>query len=123
LLQSGPVLHTWIIGHECAFESYSPGMSLTRRSIEWAADNGFTEVDLGLGDYRFKRQLTNHVRHVAYGYLGDSSMAAAVRKLEYDVRRAVEGSAVAMVQRLPGKAMRRWDTHRALGLIPPRPNA
>jgi CelD/BcsL family acetyltransferase involved in cellulose biosynthesis len=116
LLQSGPVLHTWIIAHDEAFESYSPGVGLTRRVIEWAADNGYREVDLGFGDYRFKRQLTNHVRPLAFGFLGGPSLATAVRRMEYGVRRSLEAGRSPLLQRLPGKAMRRWDTCRGLGL-------
>lgn len=115
LLQSGRVLHTWIIGQDCAFDAFSPGMALTRRVIEWAADNGFEEVDLGLGDYRFKRQLTNRTREVGAGYLGCNSWATLVRTGEYAVCRLFERAPVAQLRQLPSRAIRRLDVYRALG--------
>jgi CelD/BcsL family acetyltransferase involved in cellulose biosynthesis len=121
LLQSGPVLHTWLIGHDSAFDAYSPGTALTRRVIEWAADNGFREVDLGMGDYRFKRQLTNRVRNIGSGYLGCASWATMVRTGEFAVcemfKKAVP---INRLRTLPAKAMQRLDAYRALGLNFPR---
>jgi CelD/BcsL family acetyltransferase involved in cellulose biosynthesis len=116
LLSSGPVLHTWIIGHDPAFDPYSPGMALTRKVIEWAADQGYSEVDLGLGEYRFKRQLTNMTRTIGYGSVGRLSWSWALRRGAYAARDICETAPLGWVGALPRRAMRRLDAHRALGL-------
>lgn len=120
LLRAGPVMHVWIIGHSQQFERYSPGTGLMRLVIEWAADNGYSEVDLGYGDYQFKRQLTNSMRPLSHGFIGRPSASAAVRSFAYRVRASLEKSRNQFVREFAGRAMRRIDAHRGLGLLPPR---
>lgn len=114
-LRGASVLHCWIIGHDPAFDAYSPGVLLARQIVEWAADNHFCEVDFGPGAYQFKRQLATSQRPLAWGYVARPSFAGAVRGAEYAVRRALERTPLEAVAALPGKAMRRLDVIRGLG--------
>lgn len=117
LLQSGPLLHAWIIGYEPALAVYSPGVLVGRAAMGWAADSGFAEVDWGGGRYDFKEMLTHEVRPMAWGSLHGRSVSGLVRDGLYRVRAAMEQTPMTFLRDLPGKAMRRLDVHRGLGLF------
>ena len=114
MLRSGGVLHDWIIAHDNEFDAYSPGLLLGRWAIEWAADNGFTEIDFGPGDYQYKRQLATGQRMLAWGAASRLSWSGAVRKAQFAVRAGIEKLPQKRIAALPGKAMRRFDLMRAL---------
>jgi len=113
-LRSGGVLHVWLIAHDPAFDSYSPGVQLARWLIGWAGDQGIAEVDFGPGDYQFKRQLSTTQRQVQRGVICGMSVSGAVRRAENAVRAQLERAPHAALAALPGKAMRRIDLKRAL---------
>ncbi|MGE0596363.1 MAG: GNAT family N-acetyltransferase [Hyphomonadaceae bacterium] len=114
-LRSRTVLHCWVLGHDHAYDAFSPGVALARWVIEWAAESGLQEVDFGCGDYQFKRHLTTLQRPLAWGAAARPSWAAVVRGAEIAVRRKLEACTQPTLARLPGKAMRRLDLARALG--------
>jgi CelD/BcsL family acetyltransferase involved in cellulose biosynthesis len=117
-LASPWVLHVWLIGYDEAYGAYSPGVLLSRFLCEWAADNGFSEVDFGAGDYRYKRELTTTTRQLAWGFLARPSLAGAVRAAECAARAYAEKHPNwGRWSELPGKAMRRLDAERGLGLF------
>jgi CelD/BcsL family acetyltransferase involved in cellulose biosynthesis len=107
-------MHAWIIAHEPRFERYSPGMLLFGEILRWMPAAGLSRLDLGAGDYRFKRQLANHEEPLAHGFVGLASPAALVRGAAYHLRRAAEILPLGAASALPGKAMRRLDVLRAL---------
>ena len=107
-------VHGWIIAHDGAFERYSPGLLLFQDMLRWMDGAPYDSLDLGAGDYRFKRELSNVQRGVTHGFVGLPSPAALVRHAAYGVRQAAEALPLGGVSELPGKAMRRLDTLRAL---------
>jgi CelD/BcsL family acetyltransferase involved in cellulose biosynthesis len=113
-LRSERVLHAWLIGHDPAFDAYSPGVQLARWVIEWAAEQGLKEVDFGPGDYQFKRQLSTTQRALVWGAASRPSWSGAVRQAEFALRAGIERAPNARLAALPGKAMRRLDVMRAL---------
>ncbi|MES1156864.1 MAG: GNAT family N-acetyltransferase [Alphaproteobacteria bacterium] len=113
-LRAGRVLHDWIMVHDSAFDAYSPGVELARRSIQWAAENGFAEVDFGTGQYQYKRQLSTGQRMLGWGSVSGASLSGAIRRTEYAVRHAIERVPHPRLAALPGKAMRRLDLMRGL---------
>lgn len=113
-IRSGSTVHSWIIGHDAAFERYSPGMILFQSILRWMDDVPYSRLDLGAGDYRFKRELANRQVTVAHGFVGCPSAAALVREAAYGVRKAAESLPLGPVSELPGKAMRRLDLLRGL---------
>jgi CelD/BcsL family acetyltransferase involved in cellulose biosynthesis len=115
-LRGRDVLHAWFIAHDDAFGKYSPGVILMVELLKWQAQNGYRVLDLGPGDYRFKHQLSNAKLPVGFGFVGRPSAAAFLRGAEYEVRRACEALPLGRMSALPGKAMRRFDTMRALGV-------
>jgi CelD/BcsL family acetyltransferase involved in cellulose biosynthesis len=109
------VLADWIIAHDDAFASYSPGAQLVRRVCEWAGDQGVDAVDLGPGDYQYKRLLTTDRAPLAWGYAGGRSVSSGMRGAFYALRSAAEARKLGAVSALPGKLMRRIDVCRGLG--------
>jgi CelD/BcsL family acetyltransferase involved in cellulose biosynthesis len=107
-------VHGWIIAHDAAFERYSPGLLLFQDILRWMDEAPYKTLDLGAGDYRFKRELSNTQRVVAHGFVGVPSPSALVRGAAYGVRQAAEALPLGGMSELPGKAMRRLDTLRAL---------
>lgn len=114
-LRSSSVLHLWLLGHEEAFDRYSPGVQLVRQTIHWAGENGIDEVDFGTGDYQYKRQLSTTQRMLERGVMAGASWSGALRHAQHAVRARMERLPQARLAALPGKAMRRLDLMRALG--------
>lgn len=113
-LVNSKVMHAWLIGHDHAYEAYSPGVLLTRFMVEWAADNGYEAVDFGTGDYRYKREFGEPAGALGWGYIGGSSLSALVRGLEFTGRGLLERAPMDAVASAPGKLMRRLDVMRGL---------
>jgi CelD/BcsL family acetyltransferase involved in cellulose biosynthesis len=113
-LRSARVLHFWVVAHDHAYESYSPGVQLARWIAGWAGDSGIAEIDFGPGDYQFKRQLSTGQRMLERGVVAGSSWSATVRRMEHAVREQFERLPQPRLAELPGKAMRRLDLMRAL---------
>lgn len=114
-LRQNGVLHAWFIAHDEAFARYSPGLILINEILKWADKVGVRELDLGPGDYRFKRSLANLKRGVAHGYVGRPSRATFLREAAYQVRDTFEALPLGRYSALPAKAMRRLDLRRSLG--------
>ena len=113
-LRGATAINSWLIGHDPQFERWSPGMILFQDILRWMDGQPWGRLDLGAGDYRFKRELANQIVQVAHGFVGAPSPAALVRGAAYGVRQAAEALPLGAVSELPGKAMRRLDLIRGL---------
>jgi CelD/BcsL family acetyltransferase involved in cellulose biosynthesis len=113
-IRGGATVHSWIIGHDAAFDRYSPGMMLFQDILRWMDAVPYSRLDLGGGDYRFKRELANRTVGVSHGFVGGLSAAAMMREAAYGLRRVAESLPLGPVSELPGKAMRRLDLLRGL---------
>lgn len=107
-------LHGWIIAHDAEFERYSPGILLFQDILRWMDGTPYSRLDLGPGDYRFKRELANDGLWVTHGFVGLPSPVTLASRAAYGVRRAAEALPLGKVSELPGKAMRRMDVWRGL---------
>ena len=107
-------IHAWMIGHETKFERYSPGLLLFQDILRWMDGEPYNRLDLGYGDYRFKRELSNLQQTLTHGFVGQPSAASLVREAAYGVRRMAEALPLGRASELPGKAMRRLDLMRGL---------
>ena len=107
-------IHGWIIAHDPRFDRYSPGLLLFQDILRWMDGTPYTRLDLGPGDYRFKRELSNGGQWVTHGFVGLPSPALLARRAAYGVRRAAEALPLGRMSALPGKAMRRMDLWRGL---------
>jgi len=113
-LCGGPIVHGWLIAHDPAFERYSPGIALFADILAWMDTTPYSRLDLGGGDYRFKRELANAEEPVIHGFVGRPSAAALVRHAAYGVVKVAEALPLGAVSELPAKAMRRMDRWRGL---------
>lgn len=113
-LRGGRNIHSWIIGHDNGYERYSPGILLFQDILRWMDSAPYSRLDLGSGDYRFKRELANVTVGVTHGFIGAPSAAAMMRETAYALRKAAESLPLGRMSALPGKAMRRLDLMRGL---------
>lgn len=113
-LRAGRALHAWFVAHDANLAVHSPGLILFVEAIRAAAEAGFTEMDLGPGDYAFKQSLANHARPIGAGFIGRPSFSAAYKAAQFQMRALVEGLPVGPVRGWPAKAMRRLDIARGL---------
>ena len=113
-LRAGKALHAWYVAHDAQWSVHSPGLIVFVEAIRAAADVGFTELDLGPGDYQFKESLANHSRPIGAGFIAGNSLAAALKGAQFQLRALVEGLPVGRVRQWPAKAMRRLDVARGL---------
>lgn len=113
-LRGGAVIHGWLIAHDPRFERYSPGLLLFQDILKSLESGPYRRLDLGPGDYRFKRELSNRQQEVMFGFMGAPSVATLARKAVYDLREVAEALPLGPVSALPGKAMRRIDVLRGL---------
>lgn len=109
-------VHAWIISHDTEFDRYSPGMMLFVDLLRWMGTTPYRRLDLGVGEQRFKRELSNAGRPVTQGCVGVPSAALLVRDAAYRVMRAAEALPLGAASELPAKAMRRVDQWRGLRL-------
>lgn len=113
-LRAHGAINSWLIGHDPEFTRWSPGMILFQDILRWMNNTPYSRLDLGAGDYRFKREFSNLITPVSHGFIGAASPAALVRHAAYALRGAAEALPLGPVSELPGKAMRRLDLIRGL---------
>lgn len=113
-LMGESVIHAWMVAHEPELERYSPGLLLFQDLLRWMDGEPYVRLDLGYGDYRFKRELSNQQVTLMHGFVGVPSAAALVREAAYGLRRTAEAMRLGKLSELPGKAMRRLDLLRGL---------
>jgi CelD/BcsL family acetyltransferase involved in cellulose biosynthesis len=113
-LRGGGTIHGWLIAHDPKFERYSPGLLLFQDILRGMDGSPYQRLDLGAGDYRFKRELSNRQQSVMFGFLGAPSVSTLARKAVYGLREVAESLPLGPVSALPGKAMRRIDVLRGL---------
>jgi CelD/BcsL family acetyltransferase involved in cellulose biosynthesis len=107
-------VHGRLIAHAPEFEHYSPSLLLFQDILKWMVGEPYRRLDLGCGDYRFKRELSKATQETRHGFVGVESPATLLRGVAYRLREAAEGLPLGGVSALPGKAMRRYDLLRAL---------
>jgi CelD/BcsL family acetyltransferase involved in cellulose biosynthesis len=113
-LRGRKTVHAWLIAHDAKFEKHSPGILLFHDILRWMDGTPYQRMDLGPGDYKFKRSLANAGQYVTYGFVGLASPVSLLREAAYGVRAAMEGLPLGELSELPGKAMRRLDVIRGL---------
>jgi CelD/BcsL family acetyltransferase involved in cellulose biosynthesis len=109
-------LHAWFVAHDEALSAHSPGLILFVEAIRAAAAAGYTEMDLGPGDYRFKESLATDARPVGAGFIGRPGLSAAFKTAQFQMRALVESLPVGPAREWPAKAMRRLDIARGLAV-------
>lgn len=115
-LRAEKALHAWYVAHDNQWAAYSPGLVVFIEAIRAAAAAGYTEMDLGPGDYQFKASLANASRPCGAGFIAGQGLAPAIKAAQFQVRALVESLPVGRVRQWPAKAMRRLDIARGLAV-------
>ena len=113
-LRAEKALHAWYVGHDNQWAAYSPGLIVFIEAVRAAAEAGYTELDLGPGEYPFKESLANASRPIGAGFIAGHGVAPVVKAAQFQVRSLVESLPVGRVRQWPAKAMRRLDIARGL---------
>ncbi len=111
-MRSSRIWHYWFPVYDVAEGRFSPGAVLLQQMAEQAHLLGVGLIELGKGDYDFKRRLANHEIPLAEVYVGRPSLASAGRGLRRLVERTCEQLPLGPLGQLPGKAFRRLDSYR-----------
>jgi hypothetical protein len=113
-LRADRALHAWYVGHDNHWAAYSPGLIVFVEAIRVAADAGYSELDLGPGEYPFKESLATDSRPVGAGFIGGTGFSPVIKAAQFQVRALVESLPVGRARQWPAKAMRRLDIARGL---------
>ena len=113
-LRADRALHAWYVGHNNQWATYSPGLIVFVEAIRVAADAGYSELDLGSGEYPFKKSLATDSRPVGAGFIGGTGFSPVIKAAQFHVRALVERLPVGRARQWPAKAMRRLDIARGL---------
>ena len=105
---------TQTVGLSSGTDALRIGLLLFQDILRWMDGEAYDRLDLGYGDYRFKRELSNTQLTLLHGFVGQPSAATLVREAAYGVRRVAEALPLGRASELPGKAMRRLDVMRGL---------
>jgi len=113
-LRAEKALHAWFVAYDPAYGDYSPGLILFAEAIRAAAAAGYTEMDLGPGDYSFKQSFASYGRPIGSGFIGRPGLSSAFKAAQFQMRALVESLPVGRAKQWPAKAMRRLDIARGL---------
>lgn len=94
-LRSGSVLHSWFAAYDPAFAKYSPGLIVLLKIAEGAQGSRVRTIDLGYGDYAFKRLLTTHTAALMQGSVETPSLAATAMRARRALRSVVRRTGMA----------------------------
>lgn len=101
--------HYWFPAYDPDFNKVSPGLLLLLEKIRLAADIGHNSVELGPGDYDFKRNLGSWQVPLAHGCILTESAAATLRGAARSLAGVIEKAPLGKVASLPRRALRRAD--------------
>lgn len=89
-MRSENTWHWWFPTYDNAASRYTPGLGLLLHCVRQAAKEGLTEIDLGRGDERYKKEFANETRALCEGSLerGLTPPGAARRFRKFTYRTA-----------------------------------
>jgi CelD/BcsL family acetyltransferase involved in cellulose biosynthesis len=94
-IRSGSVCHSWFPAYDPEFAQYSPGLILLLKLAAGARQANIRTIDLGSGDYRYKRMLMNRAVPLAAGSVELLSVAASAGRARRVAKSLVRRSAIA----------------------------
>jgi CelD/BcsL family acetyltransferase involved in cellulose biosynthesis len=94
-IRSAGVCHSWFPAYDPEFSTYSPGLILLLKLTETAPDANIGVIDLGRGDYRYKRMLMNGTVRLAEGAVQRPSLAAGASRSRRAVKSLIRRTTLA----------------------------
>lgn len=108
-MASERLVQYWFPAYDRDLGAISPGLVLMVESARRAAEAGQKGVDLGPGQFAFKKDLATYQVGLAGGYCAPAGWAAAARKAVLDTSDWAHPERTGTVSRLTGKAMRKLN--------------
>lgn len=108
-MASDRMCHFWFPAFNRDFGRMSPGLLLLVEMAKTAAQLGHTGVELGPGEYGFKRDISSYQVGLATGFVASSSLLGMARHASAAMVRAIEAAPIGPPAQWPGKAMRKLD--------------
>ena len=112
-MMSGGVLHYWFPAYDQAAGRYGPGGLLLRAMAMGAEALGVVEIDLGKGEYRYKREFADAEAPLVEGLVATSVGAGALKML-WAASAGVARWPLSRGADLPRRALRRLDRGASL---------
>ena len=101
--------HYWFPAYDPDYNKVSPGLLLLLEKIRFASEVKRTSVELGPGDYDFKRNLGSWQVPLAQGCILTASAPAILRGAAGSLVGAIEKAPLGKAAGLPRRALRRAD--------------
>ena len=108
-MASARTTHYWFPAYDPDFSTMSPGLLLMTEMIRTAASFGQQSLELGPGQYAFKKDLATHQVGLVSGFVAAPSLLAVTRMAADGLRRAAEAAPIGRLSEAPGKALRKID--------------
>jgi CelD/BcsL family acetyltransferase involved in cellulose biosynthesis len=117
-LQSNSILHAWFPAFDPAYSDHSVGSLIWLDMIDAATRTGLSEIDMGPGEYAYKRATANAKRRLSYGMVGRANPASLWRGGLWQAQSLLSGLPCAGIagklRNLPGRTRRWFDLRRGL---------
>jgi CelD/BcsL family acetyltransferase involved in cellulose biosynthesis len=108
-MESNRISHYWFPAYHADYARLSAGVLLLTEAARAAAAKGHLALELGPGDFQFKRDLSSYQLGLARGCIANPSLLTAARSAGMAIERAAEGAPLGPVSAWPGKLMRKID--------------
>ena len=108
-MASDRLVQYWFPAYDRDLGAISPGLVLMVESARRAAGHGQQGVDLGPGEFAFKKDLASYQVGLAGGYCATAPLADALRRTAFDLSDWAHPERTGTVARLSGKALRKLD--------------
>ncbi|WP_203292582.1 GNAT family N-acetyltransferase [Maricaulis parjimensis] len=99
----------WFPAFDRDYNQVSPGLLMLVETAKTCAGMGMSAIELGPGDFRFKKEMSSYQIGIASGFVANPSIMGMVRQSSAALTRSFEGKPETALSRLTGKAMRKID--------------
>lgn len=113
-MRSASVLHYWFPVFWPEHAHLGPGLSLYCEMARSLADDGITQIQMGPGEYDFKRRLGNAGFAIVSGQIQQASLTRTVVAAGRGLDRLAQSLPLGRAAHWPGKAIRRLDKWAAV---------
>ncbi|WP_339748331.1 GNAT family N-acetyltransferase [uncultured Maricaulis sp.] len=108
-MESDRLSHYWFPAYHADYGRLSAGVLLLTEAARAAAAKGHVALELGPGDFQFKRDLSSYQIGLARGCIANPSLLRATRDAGQALSRAAETAPIGPAKAWPGKLMRKID--------------